>query len=459
MIASLTGEPFGLGAVRLGWYAPGDDRMIGQIDALEVRMASTPIIDETTWTAATVVEGPGSPAGPGELMEFVVNDLPAQPWYFAVRAWDESGNVSALSNSVSATPGTGILLADPALDLQGGTDGDTYTYEVTYVFPEAPTVHQVVIDGTGHDMTAVTARAGETVYRYSTTLDLGEHAYAFHFEAAGVDPATTEETIGPIVGRIVFTMGSSDTTDPNDPAYELGRENDEWQHTVVLTDSVRTRLLEVTQSDWADAGLVNPSHFSGGDLPVERITWFDAVAYCNAQSQSDGLTPAYTIDGETVTWNHAADGWRLPTEAEWEFLCRAGSNTAFCNGQISVLVCSDDPVLNAVGWYCGSFGGSATQGTQTVGTKLANDWGIYDMHGNVWEWCWDWYGTYAQLDADGDGVVLDPAGPVYGDERVVRGGGWYGGAEECRSANRGQRFPDSVDDFVGLRVVRTIFSD
>ena len=135
MITSLTGESFGLGAVRLSWYAPGDDRMIGQVDAIEVRMASAPITDEATWDAASVVDGLGSPAGPGELMEFVVTDLAAQSWYFAVRASDESGNVSALSNSVEATPGTGILLADPGLDLQGGTDSDTYTYEVTYVFP------------------------------------------------------------------------------------------------------------------------------------------------------------------------------------------------------------------------------------------------------------------------------------------------------------------------------------
>ena len=250
-------------------------------------------------------------------------------------------------------------------------------------FLPEPTVNQVIIDGTGHDMTPVTVRAGETVYRYSTTLDLGEHTYAFHFEAEGVSPATTAEAVGPIVGRIVFTMGSSDTTDPDDLDYELGRESDEWQHTVVLTDSVRTRLLEVSQAEWVAAGLVDPSHFDGDDLPVESITWFDAVAYCNAQSQSDGLTAAYTINGDDVTWNQAADGWRLPTEAEWEYLCRAGSTTAFCNGRISALVCSDDPVLNAVGWYCGSFGGGETQGTQDVGGKLPNDWGIYDMHGNV----------------------------------------------------------------------------
>jgi formylglycine-generating enzyme required for sulfatase activity len=192
---------------------------------------------------------------------------------------------------------------------------------------------------------------------------------------------------------------------------------------------------------------------------VETVTWLQAVQYCNLLSADDGLTAVYQIDGLAVSWNQDADGWRLPTEAEWEWLARGGSTTAFAAGPITAQVCNLDPVLVNLGWYCGSDFSPDQPGTREVGLLNANGRGYFDLHGNVWEWCWDWYGDYRQLDTDGDGVVLDPTGPVTGNERVVRGGSWYSGSETCRSANRGLRFPDSADDLVGFRVVRTIFTD
>ncbi len=269
---------------------------------------------------------------------------------------------------------------------------------------------------------------------------------------------TTEPVNGPVVGTIVFTMGSSDVEDHLDPAYEPGRETDEWQHTVVFSDSLVSAVAEVNQSEWTDLGLTNPSHFtSSGDLPVESMTWLQAIEYCNALSAEDGYSEAYNINGQEVAWDNTADGWRLPTEAEWEWLCRAGSATTFAGGALTGRVCNDDPVLNAMGWYCGSdFAGDP--GTRDVQQKNPNSRGLYDMHGNVWEWCWDWYGDYRIADEDADGVVLDPTGAVSGFQRVARGGSWYGGSEDCRSANRGARYPDSADDVVGMRVVRTIFT-
>ncbi len=458
-VQSLSSEPFGIGAVRLSWYATGDDGMEGTAASLEIRMANTPITDESAWEAATTVPGTSEPLAPGSAMSFVVSGLGDGQKYFALRSTDSAGLVSGLSNTVSATPGEGILLTGAGLDLQGGTFNDTFTYEVTFVYPADPTTYNVVIDGVGHAMTAVETVDGATLYRYQRQLPSGSHTYHFHFGVADpqVEDAITETAAGPVVGSIVFVMGSSATADTGDPAYEPGREANEWQHTVVFSDSLVAAVTEVTQSEWTGLGQGNPSQFVGPDLPVESLTWLQAVQHCNALSVDDGLTPAYVIDGQNVTWNREVDGWRLPTEAEWEWLCRGGSTTTFALGPLTGRVCNLDPVLDAMGWYCGSTF-PAGPATGVVGQKAPNSYGLHDMHGNVWEWCWDWFGDYRVGDPDGDGVVLDPMGAVGGTQRVVRGGSWYGGSEDCRSARRGARYPDSVENVVGLRVVRTIFT-
>lgn len=462
-VTSLTAEAFSLGSIQLQWVMTGDDGLEGLAAGLEIRMAGSPLTDQADWDAATPLTDLPSPEAPGTPMTHVVTGLTAgQEYHFAVRVTDRTGLVSELGNSAAATAGEGIILLDPSLDIQGGTTGDTYTYTVTYVFAEAPTVHDVIIDGVARQMTPLAgSRDSETLYSYQTSLPRGEHTYSFRFGAPGgtVPEATTPTTAGPVVGTLAFAMGSSPTQEAGDPLFEPGRETDEWPHTVVLSDSLAVGVFEVTQDQWEDLGLANPSRFVGGTLPVETVTWLQAVQYCNLLSTQDGLQPAYSIAGNTVAWNRQAEGWRLPTEAEWEWLTRAGSVTAFAGGPITAQVCNPDPVLLAAGWYCGSDYTGGEQGTRPVGQLEANAAGLHDVHGNVWEWCWDWYGDYRLLDTDGDGVVLDPSGPVTGTERVIRGGSWYSGTAECRSANRGFRFPDSADDLVGLRVVRTIFTD
>lgn len=462
-VTSLTADPFALGSVQLRWTMTGDDGLEGMAAGLEIRVADDPIADLAAWEAASPLGDLPSVEAPGSLMTHVVSGLTAgRDYHFAVRVNDAAGRVSALGNSAAATAGAGIVLLDPGLDIQGGTTGDTFTYEVTYVFAEAPATHQVIIDDQPHDMEpAAPARDGAVLYRYRTPLPAGEHSYRFRFAAPDgtVPEATTDPAAGPVVGALAFAMGSSATTDVGDPLFEPGRDPDEWSHTVVLSDSLTAGLFEVTQAQWEDLGLANPSRFAGGDLPVETVTWLQAVQFCNLLSEDDALQPAYAVDGPAVTWNRQADGWRLPTEAEWEWLARAGSATAFAGGPLTAQVCNPDPVLLAAGWYCGSDYSDGEPGTRPVGQLEANAAGRHDVHGNVWEWCWDWYGDYRLLDADGDGVVLDPAGPVTGTERVIRGGSWFTGSAECRSANRGFRFPDSADDLVGLRVVRTIFTE
>lgn len=450
-VRTLAAEPYGAGAVRLTWRATGDDKWESVAAATELRYAADPIGDETAWAAATPVAGVPTPGQPGSAAEFVVEGLAADTeWHFAVRLRDEAGNLAALSNDASAQPGEGIVLQDTALDRIAGTGSTLFTWTVTYIFDQVPTTHDVVIDGVAHAMTAVTAKATATQYRYQAQLPGGEHAWYLHFAVDDPEVAAvqTPPVAGPVVGRHVFTMGS--------PAGEPGRDADEWQHTVVLSDSLVCRTLEVTQAEWSARGLGTPSHFSGADLPVETVTWLEAAAWCNAQSLADGLTPAYAINGNQVAWDRGADGWRLPTEAEWEWLARAGTTTAFTAGALTARVCNPDPALVPAAWYCGSFGGGETPGTRTAGLKLANPWGYQDMAGNVSEWCWDWYGDYRVLDTDGDGVVLDPLGPTTGTQRVVRGGSWYGGSEDCRGAARDARYPDSADDTVGLRAVRTV---
>jgi formylglycine-generating enzyme required for sulfatase activity len=278
-------------------------------------------------------------------------------------------------------------------------------------------------------------------------------ACTFTWLGAGVACNTVTCPAPPPTGMVLIPAG---TFMMGSPVSEPGRATDETQHEVTLTKAIYVSTYEVTQSEWQAVMGWNESYFQGTARPVETLTWYDAVSYCNQRSTLDGYTPAYTIAGAaysgnhivsaTVTWNQAANGYRLLTESEWEYACRATSTTAFCNGGITNIYC--DPLdlnLDQVGWYCGN----ASSVTHDVGGKAANAWGLKDMHGNVGEWCWDWYGTYPT------GPVEDPTGPASGSSRVLRGGGWINYAQYCRSAIRGSFYPYLMYDSVGLRLSRT----
>ncbi|MEV7355393.1 SUMF1/EgtB/PvdO family nonheme iron enzyme [Kitasatospora sp. NPDC091276] len=162
---------------------------------------------------------------------------------------------------------------------------------------------------------------------------------------------------------------------------------------------------------------------AGDRLPADSVSWYDAVHYCNELSRRHGLTPAYHQDGESVTWDRAADGYRLPTEAEWEHACRAGT---------------DGPrygPLDEIAWHRGTSGARPHQ----VGGLRPNGFGLYDLLGNVWEWCWDVY------DAE-----------VYGGYRVLRGGGWFDEHWSCRASVRRRSHPTLRIDDVGFRLARSI---
>jgi formylglycine-generating enzyme len=230
-----------------------------------------------------------------------------------------------------------------------------------------------------------------------------------------------------------FTMGS--------PSGESGRDSDEIQHTVRISKDFYISKYEVTQAEYKSIMGTNPSDTDrgiGDNNPVNKVSWYDAVEYCNKRSRQEGLTPAYTINGNTVTWNKNANGYRLPTEAEWEYAARGGHQA----GSYNIYAGSD--TMSSVAWYSDNSGGK----THPVGQKQSNELGIYDMSGNVWEWCWDWAGH------DPSGSVTDPAGPSSGSNRVVRGGSWYYLATDCRSARRSYYSPSYGLNTLGFRVVR-----
>jgi formylglycine-generating enzyme required for sulfatase activity len=239
-----------------------------------------------------------------------------------------------------------------------------------------------------------------------------------------------------------FTMGS--------PEGEPSRNDNEGQHQVRVSDFYMARY-EVTQAEYDAVLGSNISNFQGASLPVENVSWFDAVEYCNARSLMEGLVPAYTIsgtgDGRTVTWNHDAQagtaGFRLPTEAEWEYACRAGTAGPFNTGGN---ITTDQANYNGDGPYHGNAQGIFRERTTDVGSFPPNPWGLYDMHGNVWEWCWDWFGDYSMEDQ------TDPVGPSSGANRVLRGGSWHYVARSLRSANRLGDSPTSRYGIVGFRL-------
>ena len=220
------------------------------------------------------------------------------------------------------------------------------------------------------------------------------------------------------------------------PTSESDRFSNEAQVSVTLTGDLWMMRSEVTQGLYESVTGENPSYFDtcGSDCPVETVSWLDAVAFANLLSERDGLTPVYTVSGTTVTPDWEADGWRLPTEAEWERAARGGGAFVYAG--------SDD--VDAVAWYAGNAGGR----TQRVCTKDPNAYGLCDMSGNIWEWTWD---GYAMARAGG----TNPKGAASGSRRVVRGGSWLRGPTGARVASRDGNTPGIADFLLGFRLARS----
>ncbi len=260
-----------------------------------------------------------------------------------------------------------------------------------------------------------------------------------------VESATVLQTVDPVVcpeGEVrpnlvkvpkgSFTMGS--------PTGESGRNSNETQHPVTLTRDFWMAESEVTNKQYRNLMGSSPSYFNGDDLPVEHVSWFDAVAYCNALSVKEKLTPCYQVSGTTVGWAEgvACTGYRLPTEAEWEYAARSPATTLYAGSDL----------IDGVAWY----DKNSDSTMHAVKTKTANGRGLYDLSGNVWEWVWDGYqGKYEALPS------TDPIGPSTSGLRVVRGGSWNGPASYGRVAMRFYNVAGDVYNIRGLgfRFVRS----
>jgi formylglycine-generating enzyme required for sulfatase activity len=255
-----------------------------------------------------------------------------------------------------------------------------------------------------------------------------------------------------------FTMGS--------PAVELGHQSSEVEHEVTLTRNFYIMTTEITQQQYLDEMGYNPSNFSGCgmDCPVERVNWHEVAAYANALSALEGLGECYSCTGTapadidcsrsgSYATPYECPGYRMPTEAEWEYAARGGTTTATYAGDLDdtnvafdAVTCDANPELEGIAWWCGAVGVGST--THAVAGKVPNAYGLYDMLGNLYEWCDDWYAVYP-------GDETAPTGPPSGSGRVLRGGSWDDYAGLARAAYRYGFTPGGRSASLGGRILRS----
>ena len=317
---------------------------------------------------------------------------------------------------------------------------------------------------------ATPAEGTGTKYTTPITIDAAMTIKAIAVKAGMTDSAMLEavytitiiDTVWIPAGT--FWMGSSDGSGtPGNPSPAEGYSNEERpRHEVTLTGFYMGKY-QVTQEQYFAVMKTNPSSFSSspatgeiqGKRPVENVSWYDVLVFCNKLSEKEGLTPAYRINSSTDPddwgavptssngiWDaveivSGSIGYRLPTEAQWEYACRAGTTTAWFHGDA-------EAGLENYAWY----DINSNYMTHQVGLKTDNAFGLYDMHGNVYEWCWDRYGSYPST------AQTDPEGAVSGSSRVLRGGGWAYDASLLRSAYRNNYGPSYRSRGIGLRVAR-----
>ena len=321
------------------------------------------------------------------------------------------GTLAQVPPGFADTPAVGVSLqvysGYAALTITGAAGSN---YGVQYVTDLSPT---------NHWQTLTNLPLPSSPYLW---LDASCPATAQRFYRVVGIPASPHPALLAWIEPGTFTLGS--------PTTELDRVNDEGPQTqVTISRGFWMSRYEVTQEEYLAVMGNDPSYFTGDmKRPAEQMTWYDATNYCGKltqQERSAGRLPA-------------GFEYRLPTEAEWEYACRAGSTTRFGYG--------DDlnyANLGGYAWYVGN----SDNTPHPVGQKQPNAWGLYDMHGNVFEWCLDYYGPYP------GGSVTDPKGPASGSDHVIRGGCWYFDAKDCRSAYRFSLWPDGGDNGLGFRSV------
>jgi len=427
----------------------------------EVGFGTIEIKMPTGTTGATWhLYGPGDSFQHGDT-DVVLHEMPSGQYtiiWTAVKDWTNpmpanrtlaaNATLTLYGEYLDKAPGSNFVIIDPADFIMGSDDGSrrfwVYRDSTLYrLYGELPDTFTAPFDTTYIDTLSYPAEI-------SRDQDENRHRVQISY---------------------THYMGKTEIT--NQEFVELGN----WAIDSLLVTTTESSMLdaldgstaELINFDFADTpidiqdGVLRLKKPEYADRPLIEVTWFGAVSYCDWLSLKEGLTRAY----DHSTWTIVSPGYRLPTEAEWENSCRAGTQTAFSSGAIVTGGC-DEPALDDAGWFCGNADGSS----HDVGTKAENPWGLSDMHGNVWEWCHDYYGRYEVPDIPMDPdspdpenpvplmfyenedlvPLVDPFGPDEGEHRVIRSGRWLLSASLCRSAGRMMGTPIYRGYHIGFRV-------
>jgi formylglycine-generating enzyme required for sulfatase activity len=331
-----------------------------------------------------------------------------------------------------------VIPTDAEIELIGDA-GEHYTAIGRKSFRDVPTgLYQLKVRAENHKTHSEKIRIEENkTIRKQITLEEGSDIPA---EMVFVEGGT-------------FQMGSNN-----------GHDNEKPVHSVTVDDFYIGKY-EVTQKERQEVMGNNPSNFKGDNRPVEEVSWYNAVEFCNKKSEMEGFEKCYSGSGDNIKCDFTKNGYRLPTEAEWEYAARGGIESDNANYRYA-----GSNNLAEVAWYEDNSGDK----THPVGKKQPNELGLYDMSGNVWEWCWDWYGNYSSSShTNNTGLLLkilatpywygnysssshtNPRGASSGSYRVARGGSWGGHAGDCRVADRGSGAPDRSSSHIGFRLARS----
>jgi len=375
------------------------------VGAIEIKMPAG--AEGATWH----LYGPGNSFQHGDA-GVVLNEMPTGQYtiiWTAVKDW--TAPAPALRN---LTAGSTLVLAGEYQDKAPGSNFAQLATGGFVMGSQAATT--VITPGDPPDTTKVPAEMGRDADEVQHNVGLGNNFFLQKTEVSN------QEFVE--LGNWALSMGYATATESS------------------LRDALDGSTVELINFDFTDTpidiqdGTLRLKNAADANGPLIEVTWFGAASYCDWLSLQEGLTRAYDHDDWAANaWDvYDAEGYRLPTEAEWEYACRAGTQTAFSSGDIESGDCTETSI-NSIAWYCGT----SPSGPQDVGTKAANQWGLFDMTGNVWEWCNDWYGPYDVPEpSTPDEViwVVNPVGPQEGANRIIRGGRWLLASTLCRSASR-----------------------
>ncbi len=292
-----------------------------------------------------------------------------------------------------------------------------------------PTTASIELKGdAGEHYTAIGRKSFTDIPIGTYDLTISNDGYKTHKEAIKL-------TADDMVQKQISLEEGSDI--PDTFVFVQGGTVNIWIYEVTVSDFYIGKY-EVTQAEWQEVMGSNPSNFKGDNKPVEQVTWYDAVEFCNKKSRKEGLEEVYSGSGPNIKCDFSKNGYRLPTEAEWEFAAKGGNKS-------KDYTYSGSNNIAEIAWYVGN----SNKSTKHVGGKKPNELGIYDMSGNVYEWCWDWYGSYSSNSQS------NPVEPPWDSSRMLFGGSWSSSAYDCQVVNRDFIKPFREDSGIGFRLARS----